>query len=248
MANDSNASSDRFVFPRWANYLLPLLVLGAVGGGLYVPVVVGLGLSADTLSVGYEPEQPVPFSHALHVDELGMDCRVCHTTVEDSAVAAVPQTDICIDCHSPEEGVAGVRKTSEQLEAVFESYATGEPVRWVRVHDLPDHVYFDHSAHVSVGVSCVECHGRVDKMDTVQQAEPMSMSWCLDCHRDPEGALRPPDVSVTNLGWDPRDHPLAEPGDSREAAQLRISQELDLKEQYNIHDRTYMESCSTCHR
>lgn len=248
MAGESNASSDRFVFPKWANYLLPLLVLGAVGGALYVPVLVGLGLSADTLNVGYRPEQPVPFSHKLHVDELGMDCRVCHTTVEDAAVAAVPQTEVCISCHNPEEDVAGVRKDSDQLGPVFESWATGRPVQWVRVHDLPEHVFFDHSAHINKGVSCVECHGRVDKMEVVEQVEPMSMAWCLDCHRDPEQSLRPPDASVTDLGWDPREHPLAESGDTREQAQRRIAQEMGLKDRYNIHDRVFMESCSTCHR
>lgn len=248
MPPNPSSNSDRFVFPRWANYLLPLLVLGAAGAGLYVPVLVGLGLSAETINVGYKPEQPVPFSHKLHVDDLGMDCRVCHTTVEDAAAAAVPQTEICISCHNPEEGVAGIRKDSQQLQPVFESYATGAPVEWVRVHDLPDFVYFDHSAHVNAGVSCVECHGRVDKMDTVQQAKPMSMSWCLECHRDPEPSLRPPEVSVTDLSWDARQHPLAQPGDTREQAQRRIAQERNLKEVYNIHNRVYMESCSTCHR
>ena len=247
MAKDASSSSRFLVFPKWVNYLLPLLVLGAVGGGLYVPVLVGLGLSAETLNVGYMPEQPVPYSHKVHVGELGMDCRYCHTTVDKAAHAAIPHTDVCINCHNPGSG-SGIRKNSEKLQPIFESYNTGEPVEWIRVHDVPDYVYFNHSAHVNKGVSCVECHGRVDKMEEVYQAEPMSMAWCLDCHREPEKNLRPKDISVTNLGWDPRDHRLAEAGDTRKEAQSRIAEHLNLKEQYNIHDQTYMTSCSTCHR
>ena len=247
MASDKQAS--RFVFPRWANYLLPLLVLGAVGGGLYMPVVIGFGLSADTLWRGYAPAQPVPFSHALHAGELGMDCRYCHTTVEDASFAAIPDTQLCISCHSPEEGVAGIAKDSPLLRPVHESYETGRPVEWVKVHDQADFVYFDHSAHVNRGVSCVECHGRVDRMERVYMAENMSMAWCLDCHQQPEMHLRPLE-EVTNLAWDPRDHLEAQgvetEGMTRDQAQRQIG--LELKEKYNIHSRTYMMSCSTCHR
>ncbi|MEX0887221.1 MAG: cytochrome c3 family protein [Phycisphaeraceae bacterium] len=242
----SNANATRFMFPRWANYLLPLLVLGAVGGGLYVPVVIGFGLSADTLWRGYAPAQPVPFSHALHAGELGMDCRYCHTTVEDASFAAIPHTQVCISCHSPEDNIAGVRKNSELLGPVHASYETGESVEWIKVHDQPDYVYFSHSAHVNRGVSCVECHGRVDRMERVYMAENMSMAWCLDCHREPEQALRPVD-EVTNLAWDPRDElGVSRDTMTRAEAQRRVG--LELKDEYNIHNRTYMTSCSTCHR
>ena len=251
MPTDKPANADhpkqakRFVFPRWVNYLLPVIVLSAVGGGMYMPVLVGLGLSAETLNVGYQPEQPVPYSHKLHVGELGMDCRYCHTTVDDAATAAIPSTEVCINCHNPTDGQAGVRKTSEKLQPVFESYRTGKPVEWIRVHDSPDYVYFNHAAHVNKGVSCVSCHGRVDKMEVVYQAEPMSMSWCLDCHREPEKFLRPKD-EVTNLAWSPLDHPWGKGAETEEEAQLAVGKKL--KEKYNIHDQVYMTSCSTCHR
>jgi len=121
--------------------------------------------------VGYQPVQPVPYSHALHVGQLGIDCRYCHNTVEVAAQAAIPPTQTCMNCH------AKIRAQSPKLLPVRESYATGMPVHWMRVHDLPDFVYFNHSAHVRRGVSCVECHGRVDKMEVVYQQEPLSMGW-----------------------------------------------------------------------
>lgn len=264
----NKSESSRFAFPRWVNYVLPLLVLGAAGGGMYVPVVIGFGFSADTLNVGYAPEQPVPFSHAMHVGELGMDCRYCHTTVDQTDFAAIPATEVCISCHNPAEG-AGVKKQSEALQPVHESYLgneeegipAGMPIEWVKVHDVADYVYFNHSAHVNRGVSCVDCHDRVDTMDVVYRAESLSMSWCLECHREPEKHLRPVE-EVTNLAWDPREHLMANVGDyeahltadqrervaemSREEAQLVIGEAV--KKQYNIHDNLYMVSCSTCHR
>lgn len=256
-----HSSSSRFVFPRWANYLLPLIVLGAIGGGLYLPVLVGFGFSADTLNVGYAPRQPVPFSHAMHVGELGMDCRYCHTTVDQTDFAAIPATQVCIACHAPGDEAAGVKKQSAALRPVHESYETGQPIEWINVHDTPDFVYFNHSAHVNRGVSCVECHGRVDTMEIVYQAESMSMAWCLDCHRQPEKHLRPVEY-VTQLDWDPREHLAAHVSEyeaylssderervedlSRAEAQLVIGKAV--KEKYSIHDQMYMVSCSTCHR
>lgn len=234
MANDQTPS-DKFVFPKWANYLLPVIVLSAVGGGALMPVVVGLGLSANTLNVGYAPVQPVPYSHAMHVGELGLDCRYCHTTVDDASFAAIPPTQTCMNCH------AAIRSDSPRLEAVFQSNKTGESVPWVKVHDLPDYVYFNHSAHVNKGVSCVSCHGRIDKMEVVQQAKPLSMGWCLDCHRAPEKHLRPVD-KVTDLAWEP----TPQPGETPEQAQLRVG--LYQKSLLKINDEAYMTSCSTCHR
>ena len=234
MANDMNPS-DKFVFPKWANYLLPLIVLAAVVGGAYVPAVVGYGLSANTLNVGYAPVQPVPYSHAMHVGQLGLDCRYCHTTVEDASFAAIPPTETCMNCHH------AILKDSERLKPVFKSYETGEPVKWVKVHDLPDYVYFNHSAHVNKGVSCVSCHGRIDKMDVVRQEKPLSMGWCLDCHRAPEKNLRPLD-KVTDLAWQPE----KQAGETLEDAQLRVG--TFMKDKLQIHDEAYMTSCSTCHR
>jgi len=234
MANDSNPPN-KFVFPRWVNYLLPVIVISAIGGGSLVPVVVGLGLSSMTLNVGYAPVQPVPYSHALHVGELGIDCRYCHTTVDEASFAAIPPTQTCMNCH------ATIRADSPRIAPLAESYETGQPVEWVKVHDLPDYVYFNHSAHVNKGVSCVTCHGRIDKMQVVTQAKPLSMGWCLDCHRAPEKHLRPLD-KVTDLAW----KPTPEPDETPEQAQLRIG--LHQKQVLKINDEAYMTSCSTCHR
>ncbi len=214
----------RFLFPRWTNLLLPTLGVVAIGGPLYAIAVVWLGLSPLALSVGYAPEQPIPYSHALHVGELGLDCRYCHNTVEHAARAAIPPTQTCMNCH------ARVRTESDALAALRDSAATGEPVRWVRVHDLPDYVFFDHSAHVARGVGCVACHGRVDRMDVITQVEPLSMGWCLECHRDPDRHLRPLDA-VTDLEWTPDGDPVEVGRRLRDARDIRPSTD-----------------CSTCHR
>ena len=167
------------IFPPWVDTLIKLLGAGAAVSGLYVVLMINFGASPKTINAGYMPEQPVPYSHALHVGELGMDCRYCHNTVEEAGFAAVPPTETCMNCHQ------NVAPDSNKLAPIRESYETGLPVEWVKIHDLPDHVYFNHSAHVTRGVSCVECHGRVDRMVEVWQHAPLSMGWCLDCHRDP---------------------------------------------------------------
>ena len=233
--------TNKFVFPRWANYGLPAIVLAAIGGMFYMPVAMGLGGSPRTTAVGYAPEQPVPYSHAVHVGKLGMDCRYCHSTVEQAGFAAIPPTQTCMNCHSV------VRKDSPNLKAVQESWQTGLPVQWVKVHDLPDYAFFNHSAHVNRGVGCVSCHGRIDQMDVVSQVAPLSMGWCLDCHREPERHLRPKD-QVTNMGWRAVDHPWAkEKKLTREsAAQLEVGRRL--KQEYGIRDKDYMQACYTCHR
>lgn len=217
-------SNNRFVFPRWTNLLRPALLLVLVGGPAYLVTLFWVGGSPKATDVGYMPEQPVEYSHKLHVAELGIDCRYCHNTVEREGHAAIPPTQTCMNCHSK------VRANSDKLVLVRESYATGEPVPWIRVHDLPDYVYFNHAAHVTAGVSCVSCHGRVDTMEVVYQAEPLSMGWCLDCHRNPEPHLRPPEL-VTQLDWEPDEDPVAL------GARLRESR--------NINPNV---ECSTCHR
>ena len=217
-------SSEIFVFPKWTWILRPGIAAAAVGGLLYATLVVALGFSPRATDVGYAPEQPVPYSHALHVGQLGIDCRYCHNTVEIAAHAAVPPTQTCMNCHSM------IRKTSEKLIPVFSSYATGMPVEWIRVHDLPDYVYFNHAAHVRRGVGCVSCHGRVDTMEVVYQAEMLSMGWCLDCHRSPERHLRPVEF-VTELDWVPQEDQLVL------GARLR--------ETNNINPPV---DCNTCHR
>ncbi|MEM7682427.1 MAG: cytochrome c3 family protein [Planctomycetota bacterium] len=221
MAHDKTDPSAA-IFPKWANYALPLLVLGAIGGALITPPIVFFGLSATTLNVGYRPEQPVPYSHAIHVGQLGLDCLHCHNTVDQASFAAIPPTATCINCHAPgefPEGVdengdgapdatnwMGIWQNSPKLKAVHESFFTGEPIEWVKVHDLADYAYFNHSSHVNRGVGCYSCHGRVDQMgaenngQSVWQVHELSMAWCIECHRAPEKALRPLD-QVTNMTW-----------------------------------------------
>lgn len=210
-----------FVFPRWANHARQLVGLALGGAPIYLTALVWYGFSPQTTDVGYQPKQPVPYSHALHAGQMGIDCRYCHTTVDQAALAAIPPTETCMNCHRL------VRKDSPRLLAVRESHATGMPVEWVKVHNLPDYVYFNHSAHVTRGVGCASCHGRVDQMEEVHQVQPLSMSWCLDCHRAPEQHLRPP-AEVTNMNFQP---------DAAQGAELR---KLN-----NINPPTY---CSGCHR
>jgi menaquinone reductase, multiheme cytochrome c subunit len=215
---------DLFVFPRWANKTKQLA--GAVLGGapLYLTGLIWYGASPKTTDVGYMPHQPVPYSHALHAGEMGLDCRYCHNTVEGAAHAAIPPTETCMNCH------ARVHTKSPKLLPVRESWAKDEPVEWVKVHDLPDYVYFNHSAHVTRGVPCVSCHGRVDQMVEVFQQETLSMGWCLDCHRAPENHLREPEL-VTKMDYKP-------PKD-------QVTHGLELRKKYNINPST---DCSTCHR
>ena len=213
-----------FVFPRWANKTRQLAGVALGVTPVYLTAFIWYGFSPQTTDVGYMPEQPVPYSHALHVGELGMDCRYCHNTVEKAAHAAVPPTETCMNCHSK------VRTDSEKLLPVRESFATGDPIQWVKVHDLPDYAYFNHSAHVTRGIGCVSCHGRVDQMAEVYQHEKLSMGWCLDCHRAPENHIRPPS-EVTNMNW-------VAPGEQSEFGRKLV-------EQNQIDPPT---DCSTCHR
>lgn len=182
------------LFPRRAN-ALPLLSLGgALIGGLALVAFVWYYFSPNFTDVGYMPEQPVPYSHALHAGQLGMDCRYCHNLVEQSPHANVPSTQTCMNCH----GV--VAPESAKLLPVRQSWATGVPVEWVNVHHIPDYAQFSHAAHVNVGVGCETCHGRIDQMEVVHQVEPLSMGWCIDCHRNPEEHLRDPAL-VTKMGY-----------------------------------------------
>jgi hypothetical protein len=219
-----------FVFPRWANKTRQLAGIALGVTPLYLIGLVWYGASPKTTDVGYMPKQPVPYSHALHAGQLGLDCRYCHNTVEKAAVAAIPATATCMNCHGK------VHTQSPALAPVRESYESGRPVEWVKVHDLPDYAYFNHSAHVNHGVGCVECHGRIDRMDVVHQEKPLSMGWCLECHREPEKHLRPRD-QITNMDWKPAGDVLA-----------ALAQGLELKTSYGLHDQSYMISSYTCHR
>lgn len=182
------------IFPRWTNYIPhalgvggPIVLCGAV-------FVVWYWFSPSFTDVGYQPAQPVSYSHRLHVGELGLDCRYCHSTVEEASFSAIPPAATCMNCHSQ------VKTESPKLQKVREAVETGKPIEWVKVHQLPDYSYFNHSVHVTAGVGCESCHGRVDTMDVVSMVKPLSMGWCLDCHRNPAPHLRPLD-KVTEMGW-----------------------------------------------
>ncbi len=214
-------------FPKWVNPFLGVVVGLIAMGGAYTLAVAVYVAAPGTQRVGYAPKQPVLYSHALHAGQLGIDCRYCHTSVEDTAQASIPPTQTCMNCHTT------IRANSEKLIPIRESYATGLPVEWVRVHDLPDFVYFNHSAHVNRGIGCVSCHGRIDKMEVVQQDQPLTMGWCLNCHRDPTPYLRPLD-QITVMDYVPLED------------QAVLGQQL--KEDYNIREREKLMDCSLCHR
>ncbi len=210
-----------FQFPPWTNKIRHLAAVAVACGSIYITLVVTFGFSPNLHNVGYKPSQPIPFSHKLHAGDMGMDCRYCHQTVEVADHAAVPATQTCMNCHTR------VFADSEKLDPLNDSWKNGTPVQWVRVHDLPDYVFFSHSSHVQQGVGCASCHGRVDQMDVVSQREPLSMGWCLDCHRDPADHIRPRS-EVTKMDWK-----LADNGDR------------DMMAENKIHPK---EGCSTCHR
>jgi hypothetical protein len=272
VTDPTNASSARYVFPRWANYLLPLLLIGALGAGPFVATLVGLGLNPNTLNKNYQPVQPIPYSHELHVGQLGLDCTYCHTTVNQASFAAIPPAETCMTCHH------AVKPNSPKLAPLYQVYYpyldqagkptpdagtdenpnrpnpdAGRPIEWVKVHDLADYAYFSHQAHVTKGVSCVSCHGRVDRMgeEGVMQMENLSMGWCLECHREPEKYLRPPS-QVTNLGWSPLDDPevkaLIEAGQDISEAEAQMIVGTRVHGDMKIHGQAFMQACSTCHR
>ena len=201
-----------------------MLVVGAGLAAVLIISGIWYYFSPEYTDVGFRPVQPVAYSHKLHAGDLGIDCRYCHTTVERTAKANVPPTKTCMNCHTL------IKPESEKLAPVRQSFATGQPIMWTRVHDLPGYAYFDHGAHVRAGVGCVSCHGNVAEMEVVEQKEPLSMGWCLECHRNPGPNLRPVD-QVTNMDWTP-------PTDQAEFAKRSID-EKKLNPPVD---------CSGCHR
>jgi len=212
------------IFPEWTNKLPPYIVLGVI---LIIIGVVGFVwyyFSPWYTDVGYRPEQPVPFSHKLHNDDLGIDCRYCHNLVEVSPHANVPPTQTCMNCHII------IKRDSEKLAMIRESWIQKKPMEWIRVHKLPDYVYFDHSVHLRAGVGCFSCHGNINQLEVVKQNLPLSMSWCLDCHRNPDMYLRP--VSeITNMYWTPPDN------------QMELAKKIRAEKDINPNT-----DCSACHR
>ncbi len=235
-----------FTFPKWANKITVILLLAAAFAPFYIIAWWGYGFNARTLNVGFSPIQPVPFSHALHAGRLGIDCRYCHTTVEDAAFAAIPPAQTCMNCHT------AIAPHDPRLAWVRRSYRTGMPIPWVKVDDLPDYVYFNHSAHINAGVSCFMCHGKVNHMARVVQVKPLNMAFCLACHRHPEPNLRPRD-EVTNLDWTPKSKTLLAKDLHLTMAQVTT---LDLPKhlgrylfkRYHIKSKKQLTDCVTCHR
>lgn len=209
------------IFSKKVNQIPSKILLGAIV--ILTATVAGVWyyFSPEYLEVGYAPEQPVPFSHKLHAGMHDMDCQYCHTSVDKSKQANIPPTQTCMNCHSQ------IKTDSPRLAKIRESWETGEPVEWIRVHNLPDYAYFNHAIHVNMGVGCETCHGRIDRMEVVAQKEPLSMSWCLDCHRNPEKYVRPVE-EVTTMGYEAEN-------------QLEMGRKLVAK--HNIHPPTYCQGC-----
>ena len=199
--------------------------------GAGVAAGVTIYLTPKYTRAGYQPVQPVPFSHKIHAGQLGVDCRYCHNGVEKSWFSNLPVASTCMNCHNQ------VLKDDARLAIVRESATNNTPIPWVQVHITPDYVYFNHSVHVTRGISCVECHGRVDQMDEVRHVKSFSMSFCLDCHRDPAAHIRPTD-KVTDLGWTWSTNGV-------EADNLQTVEGEKLVEHMRVES---LQSCSACHR
>ncbi len=212
------------LFHRSTNTLYRVSIFG---GALILASLVGIVALLDRSSYntgqGVVLAQPVPFSHDHHTAALGISCLYCHTSAEKSAFAGVPPTATCMNCHNL------IWNDSPMLAPVRASFATGEPIRWARIHDLPDYVYFNHSIHLAKGVGCESCHGRVDEMPLIRQAETLQMEWCLGCHRNPQEYVRPREEVLT-MGWEP---------ENQDELGARLVAEYDVQS---------LTSCSVCHR
>lgn len=213
------------LFRRSANTVAKVSIVAAV---VLLGTFLTVGYTVDRgpwmTFVGTVRDQPVPFSHKHHVQDDGIDCRYCHTSVETSQFAGIPATEVCMSCHSQ------VWSNASVLEPIRRSWATGESLEWTRVHDLPDFVFFDHSIHVSKGIGCSTCHGRIDRMPLTYRVNTLYMEWCLECHRQPEKYVRPRD-QVFNMAYEPP------------ANQLELGRKLVAE--HKIHKLT---DCVTCHR
>ena len=215
------------IFHPSTNTISRVSIFGALFFGLALLFIVYMIFRSPYVTgVNVVVDQPVPFSHEHHVRGLGLDCRYCHTSVEKSSFAGIPPTETCMTCHSQ------IWTDSPMLEPVRTSMRTNTPIRWNRVHDLPDYAYFNHSIHVNKGVGCVSCHGQVDQMPLTWKAEPMTMEWCLSCHRNPENHLRPA-AEVFNMNW------------VRPKDQVSLGRKLIKEHQIPVQR---LSDCYTCHR
>ena len=207
-----------------ARLSIVLVVLLAGGAGW---ALLELSRSSYITQAFIARDQPVQFSHKHHVGDDGIDCRYCHTTVETAASAGLPPTKTCMNCHSQ------LFSQTQYLEIVRASWRENQPIKWTRVHDLPDFAYFNHSIHVNKGVGCSTCHGRIDEMPGIWNVASLQMEWCLECHRNPEKVLREK-KDITNMEWQP-------------AADQAVKGK-ELAQKYGIQPTGVLTSCSTCHR
>src|SRR5436190_8037384 len=215
-------------FHRSANTISRVSIFGAVfiAAGL-IGLMTQVNRSPWVTQARVAREQPIQFSHERHVAGNGIDCRYCHTSVEESRFAGIPPTKTCMNCHSQ------IFSNAPFLEPIRASFNSNRPIHWTRVHDLPDFVYFDHSIHVAKGVGCATCHGRVDRMPLIYQENSLQMRWCLECHRNPAKYVRPKD-QVFNMAYE---RPADDPGLGER-----------LVKEYKIAGADQLTSCSTCHR
>ena len=247
------------LFPRWSNSFSRTTLLVAVSvPAVAIGALLAFARSPFVTQQNVQLEQPIQFDHRHHVGDEGIDCRYCHNSVEKASSAGIPPTQICMNCH------AQVWNKSPLLDQVRAHYFSDTPIAWNRVHNLPDYVYFNHSIHVNKGVGCETCHGRMDQMPIAEKASPMTMSWCLDCHRNPVPNLRPREA-ITSMGWEPLtghpagqvttastptehaaatagagpDHAAADSAGDRKRYQEALAQD------YNVAARV---NCTTCHR
>jgi hypothetical protein len=225
------------IFHKSWNSVAKTLVLGLPL--LFASTGVGLAVfyrSSYATGVNEILDQPVPFSHLHHVGQLGIDCRYCHTSVEHSATAGIPPTRTCMNCHQQ------MWVGADMLGPVRDSFKADEPLKWNKVHNVPHYAYFNHSIHISKGVSCVSCHGQVNEMPLMQQTKTLLMEWCLKCHRNPEPNLRPRD-KVFNMTWTIEEEKKP---DGSHYTQEELGKLL--KEKHHIRDAATLTSCSMCHR
>lgn len=229
------------IFHRSMNLISRVSILGGVfilaALGWFID---GMVRSSYATEVNVAREQPVPFSHKHHVAGLGIDCRYCHTSVEDTNFAGIPPTKTCMNCHSQ------IWSDAPMLEPVRASFRTGKSLEWTRVHDLADFVFFNHSIHVAKGVGCQTCHGQVDQMPLVWRTQSLYMEWCLECHREPELYVRPKE-EVFNMNYAP---PAADRAVRWSGREFTSQPELGraLMAAYKIRDEQALTSCSVCHR
>jgi len=231
------------IFPKWMNVLPTVLALGAAGGATTVVGGFWYYATPNYFDVGYMPHQPglAGFSHQIHAGKLGMDCRYCHSKIEKASEANIPSVDTCYGCHADGklQKLAESDSHKQRTEFIREAMLNDKPIEWNRVHKLPDYVRnFPHAAHVRAGVSCFSCHGEINTMPEVYQKEPLSMSWCLDCHRNPEAKVVEPD-RVTQLQW-VKQH-LAERAAAGDAG---VGQGADIVTRLQIQAP---ENCGACH-